>query len=330
MNGLKKKSARGAQPGFQSLEKLFGKFPMIGNSGAAFSNDWKFILGIFQPLETFAEHFPMIGKCVFSLIFGLGLLLLGGMEAEGAAQTNLLASDSFDYTSSQALNGLNGGWQWSDAWASASFAVQNGSFSSLSGYPTNSGNKVKISPASGTSEEAVRHFTAVTSGAAYVACFINYESSGAGNWMGVSLMSNSSARAFFGEIADADETLGLAEYDDGGSYSASSYTLEAGSGKNYLLVAAYDFDSRVLKTKAFTDSVPGPEPVSWDTEVTLAVGRMNELDGVRLEAGGSSSSPGNCYFDEVRIAASWADLVDRLETIATRKAVPVFVLRGLR
>ena len=145
-------------------------------------------------------------------------------------------------------------------------------------------------------------------------------------------MSNTTERAFFGEISEADSTLGLASYDGSASYTASSYTLSAGSGNDYLIIGVYDFSTRVLQTKAFStsDSIPGPEPLTWDAEVTLDVGRIVQLDGIRMVAGASSGTPGNCYFDEVRVATSWANLVNRLEVRKTRKRVPTFFLRGLR
>lgn len=47
---------------FQSLENLVLSFPDVGNFSSWFSNGWKNLIAIFQPLEVFGCCFPTVGN----------------------------------------------------------------------------------------------------------------------------------------------------------------------------------------------------------------------------------------------------------------------------
>ncbi|NCD32337.1 MAG: hypothetical protein EOL87_02845 [Spartobacteria bacterium] len=269
-----------------------------------------------------------------------------GDVASGAAMsattasflTNRLAGDSFSYFSGQSLDGLSHGMGWSNDWSSTGgFTVNNQSFDNWSGFPANQGGKLRINPASDSSYTAYRSFDMISTGTIYAVFMMNYELAGTGNFVGMSFMSNETERAFFGEISESDQRLGLASYDDVDSYVDSGVALSAGSGNSYLVIGKFDFATRTLQTKAYASgaAVPATEPTSWDASAVLDAGRMDGINGIRIGVGeadsGTSGTPGNTYLDEFHVAQSWVNLVsDKAEVVTTRPPPPIFFLQGLR
>lgn len=231
--------------------------------------------------------------------------------------------DQASYTQTVALAGLNGGQGWSGAWAvtnkgSGGFTVEtNGStatFAQMPAYPTNYGNRIRMTDqgTSGSTGEAWRTFASISTGRIYAAYLVAYQFNGADKFAGMSFVSNSTERVFFGERAGADKQLGIryGATEVGSSYGLNDYN--ADNGNTYLVIASYDFTSRVFRTKAYyrTIAVALAEPTGWDVETTLPSGTMDAVDGVLLRAGGpSGGTVGQVFFDEVRVAQSWADLM---------------------
>ena len=202
------------------------------------------------------------------------------------------------------------GYGWSNDWSASSRVwVDDNSFNSMSGYPTNRGNKIKMTPLASGTEYAQRNFDPVNEGTLFAAWMMNFQTGGANRYCGLSFMSNNTSLAFIGDIDSADQRLGLAEYAGAGVSVTSAVALNAGT--DYLVVGAYDFTSRELRTKRYllTDTFPTDVPTSWDATVQVAVGHAEFINGVRLTAGGSST-PGDCYFDELRIAHCWPQLLN--------------------
>ena len=238
--------------------------------------------------------------------------------------------EPFGYTNGTMLAGLNGGHGWSGAWGDAdnSFAVQDQSFGYFPGYATNYGNKVMVTPPAGTTRQAVRSFSTVSSGKLYLSFIMNYEFAGSmGKFAGVSFMDGGTEKAFFGKISSQIQKLGLS---NGSTDTPSAYDLYAGFGHDYLVVGLYDFSTQTLKIKAYTtsDTVPLTEPVSWDTTMAASIGQVT---GIRLGSGGSVGvTPGNTTFDEVRVATNWADIVNTLAPATQASAIHFSNLQTMR
>ncbi len=200
-------------------------------------------------------------------------------------------------------NGFSSPW----IWAFGAGNISDYSFGEIPGYPKPYGNKLHLpgNIASGF----YRKFPEITNGTVYVAAMFNYGYEASGNWAGISLMTNGEEVAFFGGNSGGQNKLKLAIDSYGGTISYSGYLLNAGDGEDYLIVGKYDFSDRKLYTKAYykTDIIPTNEPAIWDAEATAPVGRIPFVNGVRLASGGNL---GDVYFDEVRVAGNWYDLLN--------------------
>jgi hypothetical protein len=204
-------------------------------------------------------------------------------------------------------NGFSGAW--SNLWGSVDIADY--SFGEVAGYPKPYGNKLHIPNTGGG---CYRSFPAMTSGKIYVAAYFNYGNELQGDWAGISLLSNEVERVFFGGNSGAQPKMKLAIDSFGGTNRVdSTYDLNAGAGQDYILIGRYDFATYVFSAKAYykTDEIPLLEPSVWDVSVTLDAERMPYVDGVRLAAG--NVNPGDVYFDEVRVADNWFDLLNNEE-----------------
>ncbi|MCB1101365.1 MAG: choice-of-anchor D domain-containing protein, partial [Kiritimatiellae bacterium] len=226
--------------------------------------------------------------------------------------------DQFAYTNTGTLATSghgNGGSGWTNDWDgtdAAYFNLASGSFADQANYPNSDANKVRINSADidGVSKQTRRHFTGITTGKVYVGYVMNYAFGGPNKYAGVSFMDGSVEEMFFGEGYNGDQKLAV-----GGTTSSSN--LLAGSGNDYIVIGMYDFDADtgyVASYKIGTDTVPIAEPSTWHATVSDAT--ISRIDGVRLAAGAGAGqgTPGDTYFDEVRVAQSWADLLRIVQT----------------
>ncbi len=238
--------------------------------------------------------------------------------------------EAFAYTNGVALSGLAGGQGWSAGWVTGAQGTKlvetNYSatgvpyFPTIGNYPATAANRLHFSdPGNGSTNRAERSFSVISTGKIYAACMLAYQFQGASKWSGISLMSNTTEKVFAGKIGSAaNRTLGL---DGVGGQTASSPTYEiwpygapGDTGKVYVVVLKYDFSTRVLTTKAYdrTQTVPTAEPATWDATDTLAAGDIVTINGVRVHAGSSDlgNTVGESYFDEVRVATNWFELLN--------------------
>jgi len=198
---------------------------------------------------------------------------------------------------------------WSNLWGIVD--ITDYSFPAVTGYPKPYGNKLHIPNTGGG---ALRSFAAVTNGSLYAAAYFNYGNAHQGDWAGISFMSNGTERAFFGGNSGGQPVMKLALDSFGGTNRVdSSYELSAGIGEDYIIIGRYDFETHLFSAKAFykSDTVPFEEPDNWDVSVTLDAGRMPYVNGIRLACGGVN--PGDVYFDELRVAQNWYDLLNNDE-----------------
>ena len=219
--------------------------------------------------------------------------------------------ETFSYTNSTALTGLNGETGWGGAWYgnTALFTNSDGSFATQTNYPATSGNKIWTYPPDNSSAAVYRPLGQnYASGKLYFGFAMNYTWNGANKYEGLSFYySNTSEKVFFGEIYGSDQILGI-------DSTASSYGLTAGGGNDYVIVGYYDWAAGEAKAKAYkigTQAVPTDEPSSWDVTVSKASNTVGIVNTIRLAAGAGASdgTPGNTYFDEVRVATNWAGIV---------------------
>jgi len=216
--------------------------------------------------------------------------------------------ETVSYTNGTTLAGLGGLNGWGGVWyGDSDFTVASGSFSSQTNYPAPSGNKIKVTPPSDGSKQIFRALgQEYKSGRIYFGYVLNYLYEGAGKYEGLSLYwGDSSEKLFIGEVSSQDQKLGI-------DTTASSYTLAKGSGNDYIIVGYYDWGTAEAKAKAYkigTESVPSDEPTTWDLTVSKASNTVGTVNNIRLKAGASSGTPGDTYFDEIRISTNWAGLI---------------------
>ena len=220
--------------------------------------------------------------------------------------------DTFSYTNSTGIAGWNGEQGWGGEWYGAdagSFTNVSGSFSGQTNYPAPSGNKLWVNPPNDTGKAVFRLLgQTYKSGRIYFGYILNYQYEGANKYAGLSLCySNNEAKLFIGEIYGQDQQLGIAT-------TGSGYTLSKGSGNDYIIVGYYDWSAGEARAKAYkigSQAVPTDEPASWDVTHSKSSNDVGWVNTVRLAAGAgpSSGTPGDVYFDEVRIATNWAGLL---------------------
>ncbi len=237
--------------------------------------------------------------------------------------------ESFGYTNTVALGSLNGGNGWSGSWSvgSGSWAI-NSAMSAGSVYPASSAYAVKLTnPGDGQGAGASRGFTAVSTGSIYIATIIRYGFDGANKWAGIDLLNGASTVAYFGKDYAQSYRFGI-EYGGSRNHDAG-YDFNPGDGGNgastnnqYLIIARYNFETDVFNGLVYykTDAVPATEPTSWNATLNSAV--ISTIDGIKLSAGSAGGGQiGDVYYDEIRVARSWTELVQLTQPGATNYSI---------
>lgn len=240
--------------------------------------------------------------------YSTGLTASATMEAFASGEI----VDTFSYTNGTTLAACAGSNGWSStAWSdnTSDFSVSSGSFSAQGTYQTPTGNKILVSPAENTTKYVTRSVPNWFSSVVYASYIVNFQYGGASKWCGAYLMDGTTPRVFFGEGGGGDQVLAVHN-------TTSSKAMTAGSGNDYIVVVKYDIandNAYASVYKIGTDIFPYTEPGSWDAEYLNVnpSGGGYWINGIRLEAGGTGAgvTPGNVYYDEVRMASSWSELV---------------------
>ncbi len=233
-----------------------------------------------------------------------------GLSASGStiAYADGEIVDQAAYTNGVSLSGLGGGVGWTNNWSDdnpGAFTIAQYSLPAQTNYPGTNANKIVVTPPSDVGRQAYRYFTGYTGGKVYAGYKLNIQYNGANKYSGMSFMNGGTEKMFFGEMYGGDQRLGI-----GGSVSGSN--LYAGVGNDYIVIARYDFDTDVGSVVAYkigTDAVPASEPGTW--HATYTDSSLTRIDGIRLAsgAGGGSGTPGTTYFDEIRVATNWTELL---------------------
>ncbi len=231
--------------------------------------------------------------------------------------------DQLSATQGVSLASVSSGQGWSGAWsvsnAAGAFTVVTNAeggtptFDAFPGFPTNFANRIRMTDqGSGRAGSAQRSFNAITSGQVYVSSVISYQYPGALKFAGISLMSGGAEKLFLGETRNGEAVLGIENFGGGGTHN-TGYGLNIGTA--YTIIGAYDIATREFKAMAYhsSETIPAGEPATWLIHTNLEPGRLTSLDGIRLVAGCDDplNTVGYAYFDEVRVARTWASLVQQ-------------------
>jgi autotransporter-associated beta strand protein len=223
--------------------------------------------------------------------------------------------DTFSYTNSTALTGRGGEQGWGGTWYgdTAVFTNAAGSFGTQANYPNPSGNKLWTHPPNNSSVAIHRPLAQeYKSGRIYFSYILNYTWNGPNKYAGLALCwSNNEEKVFFGEVYNHDRQLGIAYTN---SNTGSTYQLDEGVGNDYIILGYYDWGAGEAKVKAYkigSQTVPTEEPSTWDATLAKSSNDVGWINTVRLTAGAGAAdgTPGDTYFDEVRIATNWNNLL---------------------
>ncbi len=188
-------------------------------------------------------------------------------------------------------------------------------------WPSEYGNRLLLATTSTFTYAAFRGFPAVSTGSIYVAALYRREfNEGAdGKFSGISFMNGSAEIAFVGEPGGSgnDDRFGV---DSGASPVTVGGNDSFPAATDYLIIARYDFASGTMQGIYYTSaqSVPATEPTYL---ASVAGTPAAQINGIRLASGAASGWNGQTYFDEVRVAQSWAELLRLTQPVATAYAI---------
>ncbi|OGV43596.1 MAG: hypothetical protein A2X46_08145 [Lentisphaerae bacterium GWF2_57_35] len=226
--------------------------------------------------------------------------------------------DSFAYFAPQDITAaISRGTNWSGAWtwAEGALDIQAGSLTPAVNYPAAWGNKFHAGP-NVVSYHGCRRdlLTPFTTGAFYLGFVYRPGSTGANKWSGMSISDGSTEKAMIG--LPGGETAAGVEKTTGGTRALSSYNVST-VGDN-TIIAKYDFSTHTLSMQAYyqTDTIPLTEPSSWGSSLDLGAGFITSINRVLFNAGGwDGGDAGDVYWDEVRIARTWKELLNQIEPV---------------
>ena len=242
------------------------------------------------------------------------------------------------YTNGAAISGFNTGQGWTGGWitsgsgtwrAQTNFSAAGGAdvpgLQSPVNYPPHTANRFTVGGL-GVNESAFarKTFASVNSGELFVAGLVAYRYPGNNKFMGISLMNGAVETGFVGKAGGgavlAVDTFGATKVNGSTTLGGT----EASTNNAYLIVAKYTFATRQLQANVYhwTATVPGSEPGSWEVTATVPGSGISAIDGVRIGGGGfSGESIGNMWFDEIRVATTWADLLGLGAVVATNYGI---------
>ena len=216
--------------------------------------------------------------------------------------------EPFAYTNGVTLASRNGGAGWDSAWVgdTGDFVIDGASFAPQVDYPTPRANKVRVTPPDAATRAVRRPLgSEFRDGRIYVSYIMNFQFDGPDKFAGLSLMYDTTEKLFVGEIYGADLRFGI----DG---TSSGIAMNNGTGNDYIMIMRYDWAAGEAVANIYrigVDTVPAGEPGSWDITVSKASNVVGWVNGVRLAAGAGSGTPGNVFFDEVRVGTNWTDII---------------------
>jgi len=252
-------------------------------------------------------------------------------------------ADPLSYELADSIDGKDGGtttngFGWTEAWNDEDAGNSDFEFAGHTGfsnapafaapaYPESHGWQIKMKDqGNGQQGSATRGFEPVVCGRVFVGFMVSYAFDGANKFAGLEMMgTNGTGGAenyFAGEVGSADRILGIDGYggEKDSSFNINPYAAGTAADTNnvYLIVARYDFDTREYGAKAFflpsgVVSTNEPSLSEFDVVDTVTAARaFATVSGVRIKAGSSDAgaSVGDAFWDEIRVARSWGDLMN--------------------
>ena len=236
---------------------------------------------------------------------------------------------NFVYLSDQ--EGLATGQGWNGAWFGDDldlFSVDDTNLlAGTIGYPTPYANKLQWvynhnAPVTGA---VYRALATPRSGRTFVAFMMNYKTAdnqGANKFVGLSLMGTATnacdrEEIFFGKPAGAGNMAGIYEPGTAHEEASATYAITADHFADYMIVGEWEPTNHTIRMWAFhRDGGDIPEiysnatPIAVYSNDAISVGTIT---GIRLAAGVAAeagSSLDHVYFDEVRVGATWDEVLN--------------------
>jgi len=223
--------------------------------------------------------------------------------------------EQFAYTNGVVMSGLNGGQGWTNTWsvsapdAPTDIIITNSDFTAFqANWPTERANRMVLRTTNNSTYTATRNVAAYSSGKVYVAALYRrqFNEGADGKFSGIRLLSGGSEQAFFGERGGVgnDDVFGVSSGSSVGNAGASDSFPAA---TEYLIIGRYDFDTDILSGIYYdtATAVPSVEP----TFAVMVTNAITSLDGIQLVSGAANGWNGQVHFDEVRVAATWQELL---------------------
>jgi len=321
-----------------------GSAPVVPTNGTVYSLGYDFGDGsrviAYNSSASRLEHVVTPGVVHYYAVYSMNNHFYSPGAGASVTMGSYRAGEIVDpgaYTNGTAVSGFNQGQGWTGGWitgGSGTWTAQTnysagggadvpGLYSPVN-YPAQTANRFTVTLAANESTTARKTFAAVNSGNIYVAGLVAYRYSGNNKFVGISFMNGAAETGFVGK-AGGGSVLAIDSY--GGGKVNGSITLgasESSTGNVYLIIAKYNFASKQIRAHAYlwSGTVPTTEPGSWDATATVPGNGISSIDGVRMGGGGfSGDNIGSIWFDEVRIAGSWADLLGLGAVAATNYAI---------
>ncbi len=236
--------------------------------------------------------------------------------------------EQFSYTNTVILKDLNGGQGFTNAWSlsvpntNTDIVVDSVNFSTFqSSWPTERGNRIVVKTVATTNYQAFRGINTVNCGQVYIAALIRRqfdEGAGDNKFQVLSFMNGSTEVATVGKRGAGNDQFGTRSGSDTDLYGAENSFMD---DIDFLVIGRYDFDTGVMSGIFYDNatSVPSNEPTylvsSTDTPVS-------QITGIRIAAGAAVNGwPGECHFDEIRVARNWGDLLKLLSPVVTNYSI---------
>lgn len=320
-----------------SAGDVLGDGSVVICAGAATELEWVTTGGATWHFAAWSRN-PHNG--LYSATAATGSVVLGAYGADEVAET-------FSYTNgtTAGASAWAGGAGWGGGWTAGrgtltaiNPAKYSGDdkvvFPQLTGYPASSGNMLKaveeIIDGEGSKVFMERKLgKTFTKGTVYVAFLMSYQYEGPWKWAGVSLTDGKGTElAFFGKGHGQNYyTLCADDHNGAQGWGADLRGHHDGEKDIYLVVGKYDFAANALQAAVVQAAegveLPGDEPAwsAWCQPGTA----IRSIGGVAINAGAGhlAGSVGTVWYDEIRVASSWAELVSGVMPEAVTAAYAV-------
>lgn len=232
--------------------------------------------------------------------------------------------DEFMYDDGQALDWTkNGGYGFTNAYHdySGNITISAGNLTAATNYPTPLGNKAKGDPGANSWCGANRDFPSFTTGTFYLAWIMNVGNPGAERYAGIDVRDLNGTTLFMVGLPGDRTNLAIQKTS---GYVTSDSTYGITGGQDYTIISKYDFSTHTLSIIGYyiNTTIPLNEPTSWTASQDLGSGYVTNISRIQLTGGGWTATYdiGDVYWDEIRIAKTWKELLNQIQPVWDGKA----------